>query len=142
MLSTFPGTRSEQISAVILWSCVAAFGYHIHAYISHAQIFENTGYLIHYARLASQLLFQISNCFNVFVGFRGYGFTGFRIKVHVFSTTYKNVVPFRYASARHCCVTTSINPLTSELNPSPQRCLTRFLLGILLLEPCISLIYA
>jgi hypothetical protein len=35
-----------------------------------------------------------------------------------------------------------INPLTPELNPSAQRCLTRFLLGILLLEPCISLIYA
>jgi hypothetical protein len=33
-------------------------------------------------------------------------------------------------------------PLTPELNPSAQRCLTRFLLGILLLEPCISLIYA
>jgi hypothetical protein len=28
-----------------------------------------------------------------------------------------------------------INPLTPELNPSAQRCLTRFLLGILLLEP-------
>jgi hypothetical protein len=34
------------------------------------------------------------------------------------------------------------NPLTQELNPSAQRCLTRCLLGILLLEPCISLIYA
>jgi hypothetical protein len=33
------------------------------------------------------------------------------------------------------------NPLTSELNPSTQRCLTNFLLGILLLEPCILLIY-
>jgi hypothetical protein len=37
---------------------------------------------------------------------------------------------------------TYINPLTPELNPSAQRRLTRFLLGILLLEPCISLIYA
>jgi hypothetical protein len=36
----------------------------------------------------------------------------------------------------------AINSLTPELNPSAQRCLTRFLLGILLLEPCISLIYA
>jgi hypothetical protein len=35
-----------------------------------------------------------------------------------------------------------INPLISELNPSEQRCLTRFLLGILLLAPYISLIYA
>jgi hypothetical protein len=35
-----------------------------------------------------------------------------------------------------------VNPLTPELNPSAQSCLTRFLLGILLLEPCISLIYA
>jgi hypothetical protein len=35
-----------------------------------------------------------------------------------------------------------LNPLTPELNPSAQRCLTRFLLGILLLEPCISLMYA
>jgi hypothetical protein len=33
------------------------------------------------------------------------------------------------------------NPLTPELNPSAQRCLRDFLLGILLLEPCISLIY-
>jgi hypothetical protein len=30
-----------------------------------------------------------------------------------------------------------LNPLTPELNTSAQRCLTRFLLGILLLEPCI-----
>jgi hypothetical protein len=35
-----------------------------------------------------------------------------------------------------------VNPLTPELNPSAQRCLTRFLLRILLLELCISLIYA
>jgi hypothetical protein len=36
-----------------------------------------------------------------------------------------------------------INPLTPELNPSAQRCLTRFfLLDVLLLEPCISFIYA
>jgi hypothetical protein len=35
---------------------------------------------------------------------------------------------------------TIINPLTPELNPSAQRCLTRFLLGILLLELCTSLI--
>jgi hypothetical protein len=35
-----------------------------------------------------------------------------------------------------------LNPLTPELNPSAQRCLRRFLLGILLLEPCILLIYA
>jgi hypothetical protein len=35
-----------------------------------------------------------------------------------------------------------INPLTPELNPSAQRCLSRFLLGILLLEQCISLTYA
>jgi hypothetical protein len=36
----------------------------------------------------------------------------------------------------------NFNPLTPELNPSAQRRLTRFLMGILLLEPCISLIYA
>jgi hypothetical protein len=35
-----------------------------------------------------------------------------------------------------------VNPLTPELNPSAQRCLMRLLLGIMLLEPCISLIYA
>jgi hypothetical protein len=35
-----------------------------------------------------------------------------------------------------------INPLTPELNPSAQRYLTRFLLVIVLIEPCISLIYA
>jgi hypothetical protein len=37
---------------------------------------------------------------------------------------------------------TPFNPLTPELNPSAQRCVTRFVLGILLLEQCISLIYA
>jgi hypothetical protein len=37
---------------------------------------------------------------------------------------------------------TRINPLTQEINRSAKRCLTRFLLGILLLELCISLIYA
>jgi hypothetical protein len=36
----------------------------------------------------------------------------------------------------------NFNPLTPELNLSAQRCLTRFLLGILFLEQCISLIYA
>jgi hypothetical protein len=35
-----------------------------------------------------------------------------------------------------------INILTPELNPSTQRCLTRFYTGNLLLEPCILLIYA
>jgi hypothetical protein len=36
-----------------------------------------------------------------------------------------------------------VNHLSPELNPSAQRCLTRFFYwGILLLEPCISLIYA
>jgi hypothetical protein len=38
--------------------------------------------------------------------------------------------------------TECINTLMAELNPSAQRFLVRFLLGILLLEPCISLIYA
>jgi hypothetical protein len=38
--------------------------------------------------------------------------------------------------------TRRINPLRPELNPSVQRCLTRILLGIFLLEPCISIIYA
>jgi hypothetical protein len=33
-------------------------------------------------------------------------------------------------------------PLTPELNPSTQRCLTRFLQGILLLELSISLTHA
>jgi hypothetical protein len=41
-----------------------------------------------------------------------------------------------------CDETFCFNPLTPELNPSVQRCLTRFLLEILLLEPCILLIYA
>jgi hypothetical protein len=36
----------------------------------------------------------------------------------------------------------NINPVTSELNPFTQRRLTKFLVRILLLEPCISLIYA
>jgi hypothetical protein len=35
-----------------------------------------------------------------------------------------------------------VNPLTPELSPSAQRCLTRFFIVILLLEPCILLIYA
>jgi hypothetical protein len=35
-----------------------------------------------------------------------------------------------------------INPLTQELNPSAQRCLTRYFTGDIVLEPCISLIYA
>jgi hypothetical protein len=36
----------------------------------------------------------------------------------------------------------SFNPLTPELNPSAQRCLTIFLVGILLFVLCIYLIYA
>jgi hypothetical protein len=39
-------------------------------------------------------------------------------------------------------LTVYINPLTPELNPSAQRCLTRFLLVILFLERCSSLILA
>jgi hypothetical protein len=39
-------------------------------------------------------------------------------------------------------LTNKISPLKPELNSSTQRCLTRFLLGVFLLEPCISLIYA
>jgi hypothetical protein len=46
--------------------------------------------------------------------------------------------PTKFRTGDNCFV----NTLTPELNPSAQRCLTRFLLGILLLEPCISLIYA
>jgi hypothetical protein len=38
--------------------------------------------------------------------------------------------------------TDCIKPLTPELNPSANRCLTRFFTGDLLLEPYISLIYA
>jgi hypothetical protein len=38
------------------------------------------------------------------------------------------------------CHNTGIDPLTQELNTSAQRRLTRFLLGILLLKPSISLI--
>jgi hypothetical protein len=36
----------------------------------------------------------------------------------------------------------NLKHLTPELNPSAQRCLTRFFTEILILEPCISLIYA
>jgi hypothetical protein len=39
-----------------------------------------------------------------------------------------------------CSWLSVINPLAPELNPSAQRCLTIFLLGILLLESFISLI--
>jgi hypothetical protein len=35
-----------------------------------------------------------------------------------------------------------LKPLTPELNPSAQRCLTRFFTGDVFLEQCISLIYA
>jgi hypothetical protein len=57
----------------------------------------------------------------------GYGNTKFRKRLHHITTRKE---------------TYHVNPLTPELNPSEQRCLTRFLLGILLLEPCILLIYA
>jgi hypothetical protein len=41
--------------------------------------------------------------------------------------------------SRTICI--PINLLTLVLNPSAQRCLTRFLLEIFIFEPCISLIY-
>jgi hypothetical protein len=47
-----------------------------------------------------------------------------------------------YATCTVCWGISTSNPLTLELNPSALRCLTRFLLGILLLEPCISSTYA
>jgi hypothetical protein len=40
---------------------------------------------------------------------------------------------FRYVGLNVLLSETQFNPLTQELNPSAQRCLTRFLLGILLL---------
>jgi hypothetical protein len=45
-------------------------------------------------------------------------------------------------TALACRFRVNVNRFTPELNPSAQRCLTRFLLGILLLEPCVSLIDA
>jgi hypothetical protein len=51
-------------------------------------------------------------------------------------STYSDGIPYGEQEER------DINPLTPELNPSAQRCLRYFLMGILLLEPCISLIYA
>jgi hypothetical protein len=48
----------------------------------------------------------------------------------------------RCAEASYSTASKHVNPLTPELNPSVQRCLTRVLLEILLLESCISLIYA
>jgi hypothetical protein len=57
---------------------------------------------------------------------------------------YPSYVPLHFNTDRHENLKRkfAINPLTPGLNPSAQRCLTKFLLGILLLEPCISLIYA
>jgi hypothetical protein len=51
---------------------------------------------------------------------------------------------FGHTMSKSCggWVTKKTNPLTPELSPSAQRCLTRFLLEILLLEPWISLICA
>jgi hypothetical protein len=59
------------------------------------------------------------------------------IKYHEYPSSGNRVVPYGWTD-RHG----EVNPLTPELNPSAQRCLRRFLLGILLLEPCISLIHA
>jgi hypothetical protein len=67
--------------------------------------------------------------------------SGYRVNINVCTDVSltpgltKDVLGVKYC-------TTAINPLSPELNPSAQCCLTRFLLGILLLEPCISLIYA
>lgn len=41
LLSTFPSARSVQIWTFIWWSCFGVCGCHLHAYISHDQIFEN-----------------------------------------------------------------------------------------------------
>jgi hypothetical protein len=52
---------------------------------------------------------------------------------------------FVCVEAGKICLRTGVecNPLTPKLNPSAQRCQTRFfLLEILILEPCISLKYA
>jgi hypothetical protein len=51
-------------------------------------------------------------------------------------------VPNQIPAIAHQLNDRRLNPLTPELNLSAQRCLTRFLLGILLLEPRISLTYA
>jgi hypothetical protein len=57
----------------------------------------------------------------------------YRTKIH--GIKQKNIF---YISLFGCL----LKPLTTELNTSTQRCLTRFLVGILLLEPWILLIYA
>jgi hypothetical protein len=62
-----------------------------------------------------------------------------------FPSAWPSRLPYRCRTARRdlWIAMYCFNPLTPELNPSAQRCLTRFfLLEILLLEPCISLIYA
>jgi hypothetical protein len=56
-------------------------------------------------------------------------------------TTVYNTNDFYVASNVATCFG-SVNPLKPELNTSAHRCLTRFLLRIFLLEPCISLTYA
>jgi hypothetical protein len=68
--------------------------------------------------------------------------------LRVFTPTVKTVYTHVYTYIYVCYITIlhvakkTVNPLTPELNSSAQRCFTRFLLGILLLEPYISLIYA
>jgi hypothetical protein len=47
---------------------------------------------------------------------------------------------FKLYTILYTVLSLDINPLTPELNPSAQRCLPRYLLGILLLEPRISII--
>jgi hypothetical protein len=62
---------------------------------------------------------------------------------NVLQYTFPYVLAIRYSNfAPPNGHSVSFYPLTPELNPSAQRCLTRFFTGILLLEPCISLIYA
>jgi hypothetical protein len=79
---------------------------------------------------------------------------GMIIKNNVFNgcselRTQEDMDSFRFGfSEKSCFETIFIKityrcPLTPKLNPSVQHCLTRFfLLGILLLEPCISLTHA
>jgi hypothetical protein len=57
-------------------------------------------------------------------------------------TSYRVWIGFSLWAVAGVVIVLFFNPLTPELNSSAQCCLTRFLLGILLLEPCISLIYA
>jgi hypothetical protein len=97
--------------------------------------FQATNFMPREIRIACNYLLHDIRC-------RRFGFTSYLEQRRLFHTKVALLYMMLIACSQFLFCACQLNPSTPELNPSAQRCLTRFLLGSLLLEPSILKIYA